>query len=83
MDNDYAAAIKSTVADLCNIGSNKYYAGAITAGFFLKAFVGDTPWAHLDIAGTAFNVPDKSYYESGGTGVGVRLLVDVAMNWHK
>ena len=68
-------------ADICNIGSSKYKAGAITAGFFLQNFVGDTPWVHLDIAGTAFDVPDISYYSTGATGVGVRLLVDLAMQW--
>ncbi len=80
-DNDYKAAIKSQVADICNIGSSKYKAVAITAGFFLQNFVGETPWVHLDIAGTAFDVPDISYYSTGATGVGVRLLVDLAMQW--
>jgi len=80
-DDDYKKAIKSEVADICNIGSNKYKAGAITAGFFLSNFVEDVPWAHLDIAGTAFDVPDISYYSSGATGVGVRLLVDLALAW--
>lgn len=81
LTDDYEIAVKSEVADLCNIGSNKYMAGATTAGFFLKPFVGDTPWVHLDIAGTAFNVPDRAYYKTGATGVGVRLLIDVAMHW--
>lgn len=80
-DNDYKKAIKSEVADICNIGNGKYKAGAITAGFFLSNFVEDVPWAHLDIAGTAFEVPDISYYSSGATGVGVRLLVDLALSW--
>ncbi len=80
-DDDYKAAIKSQVADICNIGSNRIKAGAITAGFFLQNFVGDTPWVHLDIAGTAFDVPDISYYSTGATGVGVRLLVELAMKW--
>lgn len=81
LTDEYAAAIKSDVADMCNIGSQKYMAGATTAAHFLKHFVGDTPWAHLDIAGTAFNVPDKPYYQTGATGVGVRLLVDIAQHW--
>lgn len=81
LTDDYEIAVKSEVADLCNIGANKYMAGATTAGFFLKPFVGDTPWVHLDIAGTAFNVPDRPYYKTGATGVGVRLLIDVAMHW--
>ncbi len=79
--DDYKVAIKSDVADICNIGSNKYMAGAITAGHFLKHFVGDIPFAHLDIAGTAFNVPDRPYYKAGATGVGVRLMIDIAQHW--
>ena len=81
LHDDYKVAIKSAIADICNIGSKKYNAGAITAGFFLQNFVGDTPWVHLDIAGTAFDVPDVSYYRPGATGVGVRLLIDLALNW--
>jgi leucyl aminopeptidase len=80
-DDDYKVAIKSDVADLCNIGTDKYKAGAITAGFFLQNFVDNVPWAHLDIAGTAFNVPDKSYYRPGATGFGVRLFIQMLMNW--
>ena len=63
--------------------AEKYRAGAITAAHFLKHFVDDVPWVHLDIAGTAFDVPDISYYRPGATGFGVRLLVDLAMNWKK
>lgn len=81
MHDDYKPAIKSPVADLCNSGSNRYRAGAITAAHFLQNFVDDVPWVHLDIAGTAFDVPDISYYRSGATGVGVRLLIELAMNW--
>jgi leucyl aminopeptidase len=81
MDNDYKKAIRSDVADLCNIGSGNYKAGAITAAYFLQHFVDDVPWAHLDIAGTAFDVPDMPYYTTGATGAGVRLLIDLAMNW--
>jgi leucyl aminopeptidase len=81
LDNDFKPAIQSECADIKNIGSKKYSAGTITAAFFLQNFVADVPWAHLDIAGTAFDVPDISYYASGATGVGVRLLVELAMNW--
>ncbi len=56
-------------------------AGATTAALFLKNCVGDIPWVHLDIAGTAFNVPDLPYYQPGATGVGVRLLIEFAMNY--
>lgn len=81
LDNDYAVAVKSINADLCNIGSPKYRAGAITAAHFLKNFVDDVPWAHLDIAGTAFDVPDIPYYRTGSTGAAIRLLIDLAMHW--
>jgi leucyl aminopeptidase len=83
LHDDYEPAIKSDVADLQNIGNQQYMAGAITAARFLKHFVGETPWVHLDIAGTAFNVPDIPYYRTGATGVGVRLMVDFAMNYNK
>ncbi len=80
-DDDYKAAIKSDVADMSNIGSQKYRAGATTAGFFLMNFVGDVPWVHLDIAGVAFDVPDMSYFRPGATGYGVRLLSDLLLQW--
>ncbi len=80
-DNDYAKAVESKVADICNIGNPKYKAGAIMAAFFLKHFVEKTPWVHLDIAGTAFDVPDIPYYRTGATGSSVRLLIDLARNW--
>jgi leucyl aminopeptidase len=81
MDDDFKPAIRSENADIKNTGNKKYSAGTITAAFFLQNFVGDVPWVHLDIAGTAFDVPDMSYYRSGATGVGVRLLIELAMNW--
>lgn len=81
-NDDYKASIKSTVADVCNEGSPRYMAGAITAGLFLSHFVPkEMVWAHLDIAGVSFNVPDRSYYRSGATGFGVRLFVELLMNW--
>jgi leucyl aminopeptidase len=83
LHEDYKAAIKSTIADICNIGNEKVMAGAITAAHFLQHFVGDTPWVHLDIAGTAFDVPDISYFRPGATGFGVRLLIDLAMHWNE
>ncbi len=79
--DDYRAAIRNDVADLSNDSSARYRAGAITAGFFLSHFAGDVPFVHLDIAGTAFDVPDMSYYRSGATAFGVRLFVDFLMNW--
>lgn len=79
--DDYKQAIKSEVADIKNVGDPRYMAGTVTAGFFLQNFVGDVPWVHLDVAGTAFNVPGISYLRSGATGFGVRLLIELAMNW--
>lgn len=68
------ASLKSPVADLANIGDR--FGGMLVAGLFLKEFVGDTPWAHLDIAGPAFNEgAAHDYTPVGGTGVGVRTLL--------
>lgn len=83
LNDDYKPAIVSTVADLSNIGSPRYKAGTITAAHFLQNFVDDVPWVHLDIAGVAFDVPDLPYYRPGATGFGVRLLVELAMDWKK
>ena len=70
--DEYAEQLKSETADLANIGGRA--GGAITAGMFLKAFSGDRPWAHLDIAGTAWHEESKPYSVKGATGVGVRTL---------
>ncbi|MGH7960297.1 MAG: leucyl aminopeptidase, partial [Candidatus Binatia bacterium] len=70
---EYKEDIKSTVADIKNTGSGN--AGAIAAALFLQEFVGDVPWAHLDIAGPAFAEKDGPYIPKGGTGFGVRTLV--------
>lgn len=73
--DEYREMIKSEIADLKNVGGRA--AGSITAGAFLAAFVGDYPFAHLDIAGTAWaDKPAKSYNAPGATGVGVRLLAE-------
>jgi len=69
---EYHAAIKSHFADIANLATPSY-AGASTAACFLSNFVGKTPWAHLDIAGPSWNVA-RSYYKSGATGFGIRLL---------
>lgn len=83
MTGDYKKAIASDVADICNIGDNRIKAGAITAAHFLQHFVGTTAWAHLDIAGTAFDVPNIPYFRSGATGAGVRLLIELVLTWDK
>ena len=75
MWDEYHQMVKSEVADLKNLAGRP--AGSITAGAFLAAFVGDYPFAHLDIAGTAWvDRPAKPYDTFGGTGVGVRLLAE-------
>ena len=69
--------MKGSVGDLKNIGSPSTGAGSCTAGAFLSNFVGEIPWAHLDIAGTAWGATSRDYQGGPvGTGVGVRLLVD-------
>lgn len=73
MYDEYGKALESDVADLKNIGGRD--AGSITAAKFLEHFV-DYPWIHLDIAGTAFLDSPKPYRPKGGTGFGVRLLVE-------
>jgi leucyl aminopeptidase len=70
--------MKSSVADLRNIGDK--YAGACTAAAFLREFVGKTPWAHIDIAGTAWAHKPRSYETKGATGYGVRLLTEYLLN---
>ena len=73
---EFKAMMKGTVADLSNLAS-KRKAGTITAAAFLEEFVGETPWAHVDIAGTAWDV-GREYTGKDGSGFGVRLLVELA-----
>ncbi len=70
----YRKQIKSDVADIKNSGGRP--AGCITAGWFLKEFVGDVPWVHLDIAGTAYQDEPNSYLRKGPTGVPTRLFIE-------
>jgi len=71
---EYSKMLKSNVADLKNVGGR--WGGAITAAAFLKEFVGEIPWVHLDIAGTAILDETTDYAPKGGSGVGVRLLTE-------
>ncbi len=75
--DEYAESIKSDIADLRNVSSfKKGYASSITGAAFIREFVGTTPWAHLDIAGTAFNEePAQGEVPQFATGFGVRLLL--------
>ena len=76
LHREYAKVVKGTFADLNNAPAGRL-AGAITAAEFLHRFAGETPWAHLDIAGTAWDL-GRAYAEKGGSGYGVRLIVDLA-----
>jgi leucyl aminopeptidase len=75
---EYAKEMKSKIADLKNIGSK--WGGACTAAAFLRQFVGDTKWAHLDIAGMDIFSKPTEFSAEGSTGFGVRLLTTYLMN---
>jgi leucyl aminopeptidase len=75
----YRKQLDSDVADLKNVGGP--YGGAINAAVFLSEFVGDVPWAHLDIAGPMKVDADESWRSKGATGFGTRLLIDLATNF--
>jgi leucyl aminopeptidase len=77
MSPHYAELIKSQVADIKNTGGTRY-GGAITAAKFLEEFVGEVPWAHLDIAGPAWAEHESAAQDAGGTGCFVRTLVELA-----
>ena len=75
--DDYADSLESDVADLNHAADrHDYSAGSVTAALYLEHFVGDRKWVHLDIAGTARSESDSGENPKGGTGFGVRLLVD-------
>lgn len=76
LPDDYKELLKSDLADISNMSSGRW-GGAITAALFLSEFVGDTRWAHIDIAGAAYTKKDGPYCRAGGTGFGVRLLCDL------
>jgi leucyl aminopeptidase len=73
LGDDYAKHIKSDIADIKNVGRERQ-AGATAGAVFLQRFVGDVPWAHLDIAGTAWSKEDRALVPKGATGFGIRLL---------
>src|SRR5271155_3632206 len=80
MDDEYREFIKGTVADIQNIGSGKG-GGSITGAWFIREFAGDTPWIHLDIAGTAWNDDAKPWLAKGPTAVALRTLVHLVMSY--
>lgn len=81
MFNEYKEQNKSAVADIKNTGGR--LAGAITAAQFLAEFAGDTPWVHLDIAGTAMNEKDRGYQVKGASGVPARALTHLVLSLSK
>ncbi|MFL6212661.1 MAG: leucyl aminopeptidase [Blastocatellia bacterium] len=78
MDDDYRDMIKSDIADIKNSAGR--YAGTITAAWFLREFADDTPWVHLDIAGTAWENERKPHMAKGPTGVAIRTLINYICN---
>jgi leucyl aminopeptidase len=76
LNSKFADEMKSDIADLNNNGKTT---GASSAAWFLQQFTGDTPWAHLDIAGNALSSSDKGVHVTGATGYGVRLLTEWAL----
>ena len=79
LDDDYKDYLKTAFADIANVGGR--WGGAVTAAMFLKEFAEETPWVHLDIAGTAWLDDNKPYLAKGPTGLPVRTLVRLAMDW--
>jgi leucyl aminopeptidase len=80
MDDEYRDMVKGTYADIQNISNGKG-GGSITGAMFIREFVDDVPWVHLDIAGTAWYDDTKPWMPKGATGVAVRTLIDLAMNF--
>lgn len=80
LPDEYKDLNKSDVADIKNSGGR--YGGAITAALFLKEFVGDIPWVHIDIAGPFMSEKAKGILTKGATGFGVRTLIKLASDWH-
>jgi leucyl aminopeptidase len=81
VDEDYRDLYKSAIADIANTGGR--YGGAITAAMFVGEFAGDTPWVHLDIAGTRWSNEEKPYRAKGPTGHGIPTLVHLLSNLAK
>ena len=76
LDEEYRELIRSNIADIINSGGR--YGGAITAAMFLKEFVADTPWIHLDIAGTTWIEDGKPWIAKGPSGIALRTIVEFA-----
>jgi leucyl aminopeptidase len=79
LDEEYRDQLKTVYADIQNIGTR--WGGACTAAMFLKEFAGDTPWVHVDVAGTAWLDDAKPFLAKGPAGVPLGSLVNLAVNW--
>ncbi len=79
LDDEYKEIIKSNIADIVNSGGR--WGGAISAAMFLKEFAEDTPWIHLDIAGTAWMEDNKPWIAKGPSGIALRSLVEFVKGW--
>jgi leucyl aminopeptidase len=79
LDDEYKEIIKSNIADIVNSGGR--WGGAISAAMFLKEFAEDTPWIHLDIAGTAWMEEAKPWIAKGPSGIAVRSLIEFVKGW--
>ena len=80
LPTEYRSQLDSTVADLKNIGSGPY-GGALVAGLFLKEFTAKSPWAHIDLGLSALSDSNRGVIVKGGTGFGVRVLIETLRNW--
>jgi len=79
LDDEYREQLKTVYADIQNIGGR--WGGACTAAMFLKEFAGETPWVHVDVAGTAWLDDEKPFLAKGPTGCPLGSFVNLAMNW--
>ena len=79
LERKYRKQLDSEVADISNLGGS--FAGSTTAALFLAEFVGETPWAHVDIAGTMQVDADEAWRSKGATGFGARLLAELARDF--
>ncbi|MGD1069008.1 MAG: leucyl aminopeptidase [Bryobacteraceae bacterium] len=79
LDDEYRDLLKTVYADIQNIGGR--WGGACSAAMFLKEFAGDTPWVHLDVAGTAWLDDPKPFMAKGPTGIPLGSFVNLAVNW--
>jgi leucyl aminopeptidase len=80
LDDEYKDLLKSNIADMTNAGSR--WGGAIFAAMFLKEFAEDTPWIHLDIAGTAWMEDAKPWIAKGPSGIALRSLIEFVQGWN-